>query len=203
MKKHSVATRQKGFTAIELMITLVIAGILVTVGVPSIKAFLQNNRLIAASNELVSAFNIARSEAIKLNSRVTICESSDGSTCDTSGSWKDGWIVFIDADGNLSGTGAPCANNTTDCILRIHEGYDDDLMSMSGVDDNSAVVSAYTFTSRGLPRDAVGAERSGNFSICMFDSSNNVIASRAVVLGFSGRVRVSRDAAVIACPATP
>ena len=203
MKKHTEVTRQKGFTATELMITLVIAGILTAVGVPSILEFVKQNRLVASTNELISAFHVARSEAIKNNARVSICESNDGKTCDTTGSWKDGWIVFIDSNGDLNGTGAACTNNTTDCLLRIHDGFDDPMLSLSGIDDNGVTVSDFTFTSRGLPKDINGAETTGTFSICSFDDSNNVVGSRAVVLSLSGRVRVSRNAAVINCPATP
>jgi type IV fimbrial biogenesis protein FimT len=197
MKKYS------GFTLMELMITLFIVGILLTVGVPSMKSFLQSNQLIASTNELISAFHVARSEAIKLNSRVTICESSNGKTCATTGSWREGWIVFVDANGDLANTGAPCAAVNTDCLLRIHDEIDNPDFSLTGVDANSAAVSSITFTSRGLPRSTVGDSESATFSVCSYDSSNNVLGSRAVVLGFSGRVRVSDNAAIISCPATP
>ena len=202
MKKHTV-TKNSGFTLLELMITLSVVALLAAVGIPSVISFMQQNRVIASTNELISAFHVARTEAIKLNQRVTICESNDGKTCAADGSWRDGWIVFIDSDGNLSGTGAACANNTSDCLLRIHEGYDDPMLTIEGVDDNAAVASAFTFTSRGLPKSVTGAERSGTFSVCMFDEDDNVVASRAVVLGMSGRVRVSDNDAVIGCPASP
>ena len=93
MKKNS------GFTLLELLITLAIVAILLTVGVPSLRSMMQGNQLVASTNELLSALHVARSEAIKSNSRVTICESSNGTSCTTTGDWKDGWIVFIDADG--------------------------------------------------------------------------------------------------------
>ncbi len=198
MNKHS------GFTLIELMITLAIVGILLTLGVPSLKTFMQGNQLIASSNELISALHVARSEAIKLNSRVSICESSNGTSCSTTGSWKNGWIVFVDFDGNLVNNGLPCVAINTDCLLRVHDAINDPLLSMSGVvDSNGNAVSSFTFTSRGMPKDTSGVLESGVFSICSFDVSNNVIGSRAVVLSLSGRVRVSDNAAVISCPATP
>ena len=197
MKKYS------GFTLVELMITLFIVGILLAVGVPSMKTFLQSNQLIASTNELISAFHVARSEAIKQNSRVTICESSDGKTCATTGSWREGWIVFVDADGDLGNTGGPCVAANTDCLLRIHDEISDPDFSLTGVDANSAAVNSITFTSRGLPKSTIGDAESATFSVCSYDSSNNVLGSRAVVLGFSGRVRVSDNAAIISCPATP
>ncbi len=197
-----------GFTLIELMITLIIVGILLVVGLPSLKGFMQGNQLIAATNELVSALHIARSEAIKLNSRVSICESSNGKDCAVTGKWKNGWIVFVDGalptPGDLKNTGVACTTTTgTDCLLRIHRAFSDNQLSVTGLDQNSAAISAFTFTSRGLPKDATGASASGVFSVCSFDSSNAVIGSRAVILSLSGRVRISDNPAVVSCPAKP
>ncbi len=202
MKKYT------GFTLIELMITLAVVGILLMVGVPSLKTFMQGNQLIASTNELISALHVARSEAIKLNTRVSICESSDGASCDTTGSWKNGWIVFVDGNGappgDLVGTGVACADDTnTDCLLRIHDAISDNLLSVEAVDAGGVSVSSFTFTSRGLPKAANGAAQSGVFSLCSFDSSNNVINFRRVILSLSGRVRVSDNQAVISCPVSP
>jgi len=199
MKKHS------GFTLIELMITLAIVAILLTVGVPSLKTFMQKNRLIASTNELLSALHVARSEAIKLNKRVTVCESSNGTSCTNpgTGDWRDGWIVLADANGDGIGTGAICTNTTTDCLLRSHGQISDSLLSISGVYTGGGAISAFTFTSRGLPKDIAGASQAGTFSICIFDSFNTVTDSRAVILSLSGRVRASDETTVINCPATP
>lgn len=194
MKKYS------GFTLIELMITLFIAGILLAVGLPSLTSFMQRNQLVASTNELISAFHIARSEAIKLNSRVTICASSNSSSCSGGTNWDSGWVVFVDADGDGSGTGAVCAATGTDCLLRVHEGFPSNQLSVTGVDNNSTAVSAFTFTSRGLPKSINGASRSGVFSICSLDTGGSTIGSRGVVLSLSGRVRVSDNASVITCP---
>ncbi len=199
MKKNT------GFTLIELMITLAIVAILLTVGVPSLKTFMQGNQLIASTNELLSALHIARSEAIKLNKRVTVCESANGTSCTNpgTGNWRDGWIVLADANGDGVGTGAVCANTTTDCLLRSHEAIPDPQLSVSGVYTGGGAINAFTFTSRGLPKDMAGASQAGTFSVCSFDSANTVIGSRAVILSLSGRVRVSDDLTVINCPATP
>lgn len=196
-----------GFTLIELMITLAIVGILLTVGGPSLSSFMQGNQLIASTNELISALHVARSEAIKLNTRVSICESSNGTACAATGSWKNGWIVFVDGNGanpgDLVNTGSACTAANTDCLLRVHDAVNDTLLSVAAVNAANTNISSFTFSSRGLPKAVNGTAQSGTFSLCTFDSSNNVINSRAVILSLSGRVRVSDNQAVISCPAAP
>lgn len=197
MKKHT------GFTLIELMITVAIVGILLLVGLPSLKSTMQGNQLVAATNELLSALHVARSEAIKLNSRVSICPTSGGGTLCAGSDWSKGWVVFVDGAapaGDLVNTGEPCSALGTDCLLRIHEAFSADL-SISAIDPGNNPISSFTFTSRGLPKTPTGGSQSGNFSVCSVDSSGNVVDSRAVVLSLSGRVRISDNSAVITCPA--
>lgn len=196
MKKHS------GFTLVELLITLIIVSILLAIGLPSLKSFLQGNQLVAGTNELLSAIHIARSEAIKLQTSVTICGSTNGTSCTdpATNNWEDGWIVFVDSDSNLTGTGAACAAVNTDCLLRSHGAFTDTRFIVEGVDPGGVDINSITFNSRGLPRSAAGAWLSGAFSLCSLDGSGNTIGARAVVLDLSGRVRVSDNAAVISCP---
>ena len=201
MNKH----KHSGFTLIELMITLAVVGILLAVGVPSLKTFMQGNQLVATSNELLSALHVARSEAIKLNKRVMICESKNGTSCTNpaTGNWRNGWIVFVDANDDGIVASLLCTNTTTDCLLRAHEAIADNQLSVSGSYTGGGPISSFTFTSRGLPKDSAGTSQSGIFSVCSYDDSDTVIGSRAVVLSLSGRARVSDDSAVITCPATP
>jgi len=81
------------------MVTLAVLAILLGLGVPSFYNSMQNNRSTALANELVTAANLARSEAIKRGACVDLCASADGQTC--IGSWTDGWIVRLTADNNV------------------------------------------------------------------------------------------------------
>lgn len=90
--------KERGFTLLELMTALTVLAVLLAVGVPSFSDIARNNRSAANSNELVSAFAIARSEAIRRGARVTVCPSEDGEQC--TNSWGAGWIVFSDDAAN-------------------------------------------------------------------------------------------------------
>jgi type IV fimbrial biogenesis protein FimT len=89
---------QFGLTLLELLITLSIAAILVTLGVPGFQDLIRNNRAATQSNELLTALNLARSEAIKRGARVSVCASNDplATTPTCSNNWTQGWIVFTD-----------------------------------------------------------------------------------------------------------
>jgi type IV fimbrial biogenesis protein FimT len=83
-----------GFTLIELVVTVLILAILVTVGVPSFSDATLGSRLGSYANELVTSAYLARSEAMKRNRPVTLCTSTDGTSCAVSGGWEQGWIVL-------------------------------------------------------------------------------------------------------------
>jgi type IV fimbrial biogenesis protein FimT len=102
----------------ELMVVCTIVGILLAVGVPSFRYVTSANRVASEINGLLGDLQYARAEAIREGQRVTVCPTSDGSTCLTTGnSWKTGWLVFTDL-----GT-AGVINNTTDQVLRKQSSF--------------------------------------------------------------------------------
>lgn len=108
IKRHPTVYRQTGFTLLELMIVVAIAGIVMAIGVPSFQSITTTNRIAANTNELITALNLARSEAVKRGTDVSVCKSADGSTCTTSGDWDQGWIVYFN-------------DGTDDVVLRVFE----------------------------------------------------------------------------------
>lgn len=89
---------KRGFTLVELLITVAMAVILSTIALPSLSNLVTNSRVSAQVNDFVGAVNLVRSEAVKRGSGVTICPSSDGATCGKAADWASGWIVFTDPD---------------------------------------------------------------------------------------------------------
>jgi len=89
--------RKRGFTLIELMVTLAVAAILLTVGVPAFQEMLRNNRAATHANEFLTALNFTRSEAIKRGRNISLCPSSNQTACGGA-NWAVGWIAFVDAD---------------------------------------------------------------------------------------------------------
>lgn len=93
--------KQSGVTLIELLVVLAIAAILVQIALPDFSDIIKNNRSATRINELLTSLTFARSEAIKRNRPVTLCKSTNGSSCQDDGDiWQTGWLVFADENGN-------------------------------------------------------------------------------------------------------
>jgi type IV fimbrial biogenesis protein FimT len=107
---------QRGLTMIELMVTLAVAALLLAVAVPSFVSTIQSNRVLTEVNALVGDLQYARSEAIKEGVPVSVCVSSNGTTCLAANTWHSGWIVFPDP--TASGVVAPGVTP-----LRVHAAF--------------------------------------------------------------------------------
>jgi type IV fimbrial biogenesis protein FimT len=85
--------RQTGFTLMELLFTIAVAAIILSVGVPGFMSFIDNNRAVTHTNDLVTALNLGRSEATRRGSTITVCSSLNGVACSDANDWSTGWVV--------------------------------------------------------------------------------------------------------------
>ncbi len=175
-----------GFTLVELIITLTIAGILIALAAPAMQTFIFDQRLTTQANEFIADLNIARSEAIHRGVNVVICKQggTDSSpSCSTSATWASGRVVFADSDGD----GAIDSNET---ILRVRQSLEGS-NSLNAIAGTNSIV----FTSAGLTSLASGTE----IAMRLCDSRG---ASKAVTvwINFTGRARIDRTT-VASCTA--
>lgn len=108
-----------GFSLIELMMTIAILAILLTLAAPSFQRLIATNRMAGSANELLGSMQLGRNEALKRRIPVSLCPSTDGVAC--GGNWADGWIVTV--DDSVVGTGTV----SVDQVLRVWEGLRGDL----------------------------------------------------------------------------
>ena len=91
---------QTGFTALELIVTMAIIAVLLTMGVPAVQNYSWNLRMKTTMDQLQTDLNQARSHAISHNSQAIICPATDGNVCSGLPAWQNGWIVFTDINGD-------------------------------------------------------------------------------------------------------
>ncbi|MDJ0758033.1 MAG: GspH/FimT family pseudopilin [Woeseiaceae bacterium] len=192
MTKHTPHRKtrkaERGFTLYELLITVLVIGVVLALGVPNFAEFTQNSRMTASANDLHAAFQLARTEAARAKSSITICASANSlaATPTCSGTWTDGYIVFVDDDDNA-------ARASTEAILRVH-GPAERNVSFAVADD----ATFFSFASTGLGRGDVGGNPALT-QIVMCDDRGNITAAggnsaaRLFVSTPLGRATIVRD----------
>ena len=184
---------QAGFTLYELLITMVIVGVVLSYGLVNLSDFNRNGRMTSTANDLHAAFHLARGESARGKTNITICGSADpmDAAADCDGAWNQGYIVFIDTDGDLARAGA------SETILRRHDAI------AIGVNLRVANNATYfSFASSGLGRGDVDGVPSVT-QVVMCDERGNVTgaggnsAARLFVATPLGRATILRDKTLI------
>ncbi len=156
--KNKKSMGRDGFTLVELIVTLSIVAILAMIAVPSMQQTIRQNRLTAYASTIVTAFNIARSEAIRRGGSVSLCSSDDLASCRTSNitDWSEGWILFtdLDADGTFDddGDSTLCEEGVDDCILQVMGNLSGVILTETA---NSGTTGLILYNSRGLPQNTI------------------------------------------------
>ncbi len=136
--RRCAPAQDSGFTLLELLMTMAIAAILLTIGIPSFRYVTNSNRIAGEVNGLLGDLQFARSEAIKEGRSITVCVSNDQATCANSTTWNSGWIVWADVNNNnrvdgsevllrvqtpFTSTDTFNASNNVSTIIFNREGY--------------------------------------------------------------------------------
>jgi type IV fimbrial biogenesis protein FimT len=154
----------KGFTLVELIITLTIAGILMAIAAPAMYTFVSSSRLTTQINDLIVDMSLTKSEAIKRNTTTGICVTTDGMSCAAGTSWVSGWrVYYIDPV------------TSADVTVKRHE-------ALSGSNTLTAPANALIYASNGMVSSGTGL-----FTLC--DSKSG--KSRVLDVSPTGRPSLS------------
>lgn len=164
--------RAKGFSLLELLTVVLIGSLLLTLGVPNMRAFIAKNLQRSEINTFITHFHLARSEAVKRATRTVLCPSDDGAVCDGSFNWHAGFIIFVDDNANRR-------RDEDETLVRI---YKDSFESQISINSTSG--------RRRLTYQADGTSPGSNVTIT-FCNAEGIINPKAIILSNIGRPRLS------------
>jgi type IV fimbrial biogenesis protein FimT len=185
--RMSLLDPAKGLTLVELMIVLVVLAATLSIGAPSMQNMLHKNRVRSESSRLLTAINLARSEAVMRNLPVSLCPSAMALTGEPvcSGVYSGGWIVFSNADKDR------VVDAGTDEVLKVFEG----------------LPRGYTLTNRAGTRAALelinylpDGSSHRNRTLLLCSPAGGSMHALSIVINIVGRPRLARDWGE--CPAT-
>ncbi|USE37533.1 GspH/FimT family pseudopilin [Endozoicomonas sp. SCSIO W0465] len=158
----------RGFTLVEMMITVVLIAIMVNLVAP-MGQIAEGFKLDYVNQRIYSSAVLARSEAIKRSETVSVCRSISGTACQTGTNWADGWVIFVNNNGNNS-------IDPGEEIIRVYNP------ASSPVEITwSGSVPLLNFRPRGSP------DRQGTFTLCSVPK--RPMEQRLVDISGSGLIR--------------
>lgn len=187
---------QRGFTLIEMLTVLTISTILVALAMPSFQSIIRSSRISGATNSLLAALDLGRSEAIRRSTNVTVCRSTTAdlpnADCSSGAAngyvgtdWAAGWLVFAKAPGNA----ANASVEVNDEIIVRQPPMQANAPERLIIESNAPNPQARTFDARGI-----GAGAAMTMFIDHRDTQVAVrsVQARCLVVNFIGRARVAR-----------
>lgn len=162
---------QAGYSIFDLIITSAVAGVL-SLGAVGMNGLVQDARMTTVVNQIMGDLNLARNEAIKRNTPITLCKSSDGASCSDEAAWRDGWIVFTDHNKNRE-------VDANEAIIRVQQALTGNMTLRYG---NTGTYTYVRYNSSGE------ASRAATFTFC---DGRGADKAKAVIVYWTGRPRIS------------
>lgn len=181
---------QSGFTLLELMVVVVIAGILLGIGIPAMGNFIRNARITGAANDVMVGLHFARSEAIKRRVAVTFCSSANTLNADSTANANPtcaatamltGWLVFVDTNQNSQ-------RNAGEQVLLSHEPIPTSITARATANPMRATYLDNGFALNANQTRLVLCDERGNDA-----SGGELSAARGIIISVTGRAGVTRD----------
>ena len=171
----------RGFTLIELMVTVSIAAILMAVAVPSFTSFRRNSELTSVANKVVGSINAARGEAMKRGMSSFMVPLDNGAI------WNAGWVAFVDK------TRTQIYNPAAEGNIAIQQTVPSGI-TVTGNGTATGTNPYIMFDASGFSRT-----KSGGFGALAFSVKRNDVTaaeqpeqSRFIIISSTGRVRVCK-----------
>ena len=152
-----------------MLVTLTLVAVLVGLAIPSFAGMAARNRIAVEIDALFHAIHLARKESIMRRQVVSICPSSDGTTCARRENWAIGWIMFNNRDRD-----SPPQRDPGEPLLRAH----------FVADTIKITANRSTFTLRATQKRATN----GTFVVC---DRRHRATPKALVVSYTGRPRVA------------
>ncbi len=159
-----------GYSLYELIITVSIVALVLSLGVPSFGKILADHRLKVEVDAIFHAIHLARKESIVRRRAVTLCPSHDGQNCAAGFDWSAGWIMFVNRDRD-----APATRDADEPLLQR--------FSVSSHNQVTANRRSFSFRTTAL--------RATNGTLIFCDRARRA-SPRALIVSYTGRPRVSR-----------
>ena len=163
-----------GLTLLELLVTLSILALLLSVALPGFSEIVEQKRIDISARQLQQSIELARTAAITKNGLVTLCRSRDGQTC--GGRWQEGILIFVDYDGDRR-------IDDDDLVVRyveFHE-FDGSLTWRAFQNRQYLQITPLGFTNY----------QNGNFTLCPPNGDRRY--ARQLIITRTGRVRHAQD----------
>ncbi len=199
MKSMQPNARERGFSLVELMITILIVAILTAIAYPSFRDFMHRNTVTAQANQVLASLQYARNEAVSRRYPTGFCGSTAGSSCDGGATLENGWMVWRSA----SLTGTPAYTPGTDQLLRVTQAQNNVSIRLFG--GTAAGLVAFAQTGQ-----VIGATGTTNVVVCAKNSPSDALGvstarvpGKYVRIDVSGRITVQNLAVNANCNAAP